>query len=107
MAQNNYQQKLSQKMYEINDKTYSARHLKKIKSNLILQNSNQNNSKILNKDFNSDQSFSYNLNNNLVTNPMNILNSINNSKILLIYNGIDSPEIKQSIIYEYLIIFNI
>ena len=40
-------------------------------------------------------------NNNLIKTWSSILNSINNSKILLIYNGIDSPEIKQSIIYDF------
>ena len=41
-------------------------------------------------------------NNNLIKTWSNILNSTNNSKILLIYNGIDSPEIKQSIINDFL-----
>lgn len=40
-------------------------------------------------------------NNNLIKTWSSILNSINNSKILLIYNGIDSPEIKQSIINDF------
>jgi protein O-GlcNAc transferase len=40
-------------------------------------------------------------NNDLIKTWSSILNSINNSKILLIYNGIDSPEIKQSIIYDF------
>lgn len=41
-------------------------------------------------------------NNNLIKTWSTILNSINNSKILLIYNGIDSSEIKQSIINDFL-----
>jgi predicted O-linked N-acetylglucosamine transferase (SPINDLY family) len=40
-------------------------------------------------------------NNNLIKTWSSILNGINNSKILLIYNGIDSPEIKKSIIYDF------
>ena len=40
-------------------------------------------------------------NNNLIKTWSSILNGINNSKILLIYNGIDSPEIKQSIINDF------
>jgi len=41
-------------------------------------------------------------NNNLIKTWSTILNSVNNSKILLIYNGIDSSEIKQSIINDFL-----
>lgn len=41
-------------------------------------------------------------NNNLIKTWSSILNSVNNSKILLIYNGIDSSEIKQSIINDFL-----
>jgi len=41
-------------------------------------------------------------NNNLIKTWSSILGNINNSKILLIYNGIDSSEIRQSIINDYL-----
>ena len=40
-------------------------------------------------------------NNNLIKTWSSILNGINNSKILLIYNGINSREIKQSIINDF------
>ena len=40
-------------------------------------------------------------NNNLIKTWTSILNGINNSKILLIYNGINSREIKQSIINDF------
>ena len=41
-------------------------------------------------------------NDNLIKTWSSILGNINNSKILLIYNGIDSSEIRQSIINDYL-----
>jgi predicted O-linked N-acetylglucosamine transferase (SPINDLY family) len=41
-------------------------------------------------------------NNNLIKTWSSILSNINNSKILLIYNGIDSSEIRQSIINDFL-----
>ena len=40
--------------------------------------------------------------NNLIKTWSSILSNINNSKILLIYNGIDSSEIRQSIINDFL-----
>jgi predicted O-linked N-acetylglucosamine transferase (SPINDLY family) len=41
-------------------------------------------------------------NNNLIKTWSSILSNINNSKILLIYNGIDATEIRQSIINDFL-----